>query len=77
MHPSENTRLLAENLQKAMEYRAVIEQATGIGLSQQRISATEAFDLLSAASQRSNRKLRDIAAAIVAGIEEESGRPPV
>jgi GAF domain-containing protein len=77
MHLYENTRALAENLQKAMEYRAVIEQAKGILMSQRRISAAEAFDLLSAASQRSNRKLRDIAAAIVAGVEEDSGRPPV
>ena len=66
----ENTRMLAENLQKAMEYRAVIEQAKGIIMSQRRISAAEAFELLSTASQRSNRKLRDIAAAIVEGIEE-------
>ncbi|WP_029434069.1 GAF and ANTAR domain-containing protein [Blastococcus sp. URHD0036] len=70
MHLYENTRALAENLQKAMEYRAVIEQAKGILMSQRRISAAEAFELLSAASQRSNRKLRDIAAAIVAGIED-------
>jgi GAF domain-containing protein len=70
MHLYENTRMLAENLQKAMEYRAVIEQAKGIIMSQRRISAAEAFELLSTASQRSNRKLRDIAAAIVEGIEE-------
>ena len=68
MHLYENTRALAANLQKAMEYRAVIEQAKGILMSQRRITATEAFELLSAASQRSNRKLRDIAAAIVGGV---------
>ncbi len=77
MHLYEDTRALAENLQAAMDYRAVIEQAKGVLMSQHRISAAEAFDLLSAASQRSNRKLRDIAAAIVAGIEDGSARPPV
>jgi GAF domain-containing protein len=77
MHLYENTRALAENLQKAMEYRAVIEQARGILMSQRRVTAAGAFELLSAASQRSNRKLRDIAAAIVAGLEEEHGRPSV
>jgi GAF domain-containing protein len=70
MHLYENTRLLAENLQKAMEYRAVIEQAKGILMNQHRITAAEAFVLLSTASQRSNRKLRDIAAAIVEDLEE-------
>jgi GAF domain-containing protein len=72
MHLYESTRALAENLQKAMEYRAVIEQAKGILMSQRRVTAAEAFELLSAASQRSNRKLRDIAAAIVEGIEQGS-----
>lgn len=68
-HLYEDTRSLAENLQKAMEYRAVIEQAKGILMGQRRISAAEAFQLLSSASQRSNRKLRDIAVAIVDGVE--------
>ncbi len=77
IHLYEDTRALAENLQKAIDHRAVIEQAKGILMSQQRISAADAFELLSAASQRSNRKLRDIATAIVAGVEEGTGRPPV
>ncbi len=36
--------------------------------------ATEAFNILAAASQRSNRKLRDIAQAMVDGITGPSGR---
>jgi len=59
---------LAENLQRAMQSRAVIEQAKGILMGQNRCSADEAFAMLSLASQRSNRKLRDVAADIVARV---------
>ena len=64
----ETTRERAENLDIAMQHRAVIEQAKGILMSQRRCDAAEAFDLLAAASQRSNRKLCDIAAAMVQGV---------
>ena len=64
----DSARELAENLDIAMRTRAVIEQAKGILMSQRRCDATEAFDLLAAASQRSNRKLRDIAQGIVDGV---------
>jgi hypothetical protein len=68
MHLYETTRQLAENLDLAMQSRASIEQAKGILMSQRRCDATDAFNLLAAASQRSNRKLRDIAQAIVDGV---------
>lgn len=68
MHLYQSTRDLARNLDIAMQTRAVIEQAKGILMSQRRCDATEAFNLLAAASQRSNRKLRDIAQAIVDGV---------
>jgi AmiR/NasT family two-component response regulator len=71
MHLFESTRQLAENLDIAMRTRAVIEQAKGILMSQRRCDATEAFNLLAAASQRSNRKLRDIAQAIVNGVSAQ------
>jgi GAF domain-containing protein len=71
MHLYESTRELAENLDIAMRTRAVIEQAKGILMSQRRCDATEAFNVLAAASQRSNRKLRDIAQAIVNGVAEQ------
>ena len=60
----------ARNLQLAMETRAVIEQAKGVLMAQRRVDADEAFEILRAASQRYNRKLRDIAIGIV-----ESTRP--
>lgn len=53
------------NLRRALESRAVIEQAKGILISQSRCSEDEAFELLRKASQRSNRKLHDIAVELV------------
>src|SRR4051812_12744988 len=62
---------MADQLRHAMESRATIEQAKGILISQSRVSADEAFELLVRASQRENRKLRDIATDIV---ERAQGR---
>lgn len=42
-------------------------------MSQRRCDASEAFSLLAAASQRSNRKLRDIAESLVAGVTGAPG----
>ncbi len=55
----------SRHLTMAMESRAQIEQAKGILMASQRCGPEEAFDLLRRASQRENRKLRDIAAEIV------------
>jgi GAF domain-containing protein len=56
---------VAEQLQAAMQSRAVIEQAKGILMGQRRCNAQEAFDVLVRLSQDSNRKLRDVADALV------------
>ena len=63
---------VAEQLQQAMQSRAVIEQAKGILMGQRRCSAQEAFDLLVRLSQSTNRKLRDVAQALV---EDATGKP--
>ena len=55
-----------EQLHKAMETRAVIEQAKGVIMHSMGCSADAAFAVLVAASQRENRKLHDIAATIAA-----------
>ncbi|MBM7806670.1 GAF domain-containing protein [Geodermatophilus bullaregiensis] len=60
----------ARNMQLAMESRAVIEQAKGVLMAQRRVDADAAFDLLRDASQRYNRKLRDIAAGIVSSTHQ-------
>jgi GAF domain-containing protein len=70
VHVYETTRERAENLEIAMQTRAVIEQAKGILMAQRRCDAAEAFTILAAASQRANRKLREIAAAIVDGVTD-------
>jgi transcriptional regulator with GAF, ATPase, and Fis domain len=57
----------------AMVSSSVIDQAIGILMGQQRCTAGAAFDLLRAASQHRNRKLREIAAEIVTKV---SGEPP-
>ncbi|GAA2019494.1 GAF and ANTAR domain-containing protein [Pseudokineococcus marinus] len=61
----------AEQLTAAMASRATIEQAKGVLMARRGCSADEAFALLSSASQASGRKLRDLAAEVVA---ETSGR---
>jgi GAF domain-containing protein len=55
----------ARNMRLAMDSRAVIEQAKGVLMAQRRVTAEQAFDILREASQRYNRKLRDIATGIV------------
>ncbi len=67
---------LSQNLSTAMQSRAVIEQAKGILMGIQRCSADEAFQILVRASQRENRKLREIAEELVSR-SSQSGRPPV
>ncbi|MGK5441849.1 GAF and ANTAR domain-containing protein [Micromonospora sp. URMC 105] len=57
---------LAQHMQTAMKSRAVIEQAKGIIMGERRCPADEAFAILAKISQDSNRKLRDVAAALVA-----------
>ena len=56
---------LASQMAEAMASRAVIEQAKGILMGQRRITADAAFALLRSLSQTSNRKLRDVAQAVV------------
>jgi GAF domain-containing protein len=58
-------RQLAEQMGAAMASRAVIEQAKGLVMAAEDCDADAAFQLLVAESQRSNRKLRDIAAEVV------------
>jgi GAF domain-containing protein len=64
----------ARNMRLAMDSRAVIEQAKGVLMAQRHVDADQAFDILREASQRYNRKLRDIAAGIVASTTEQRGR---
>ena len=60
------------NLQRAVESRDLIGQAKGILMVRQQVGSEEAFAILRRASQRSNRKLRDVAAQVVAGTAQEA-----
>jgi AmiR/NasT family two-component response regulator len=64
----------ARNMRVAMDSRAVIEQAKGVLMAQRHVDADQAFDILREASQRYNRKLRDIAEGIVASTQGGSRR---
>lgn len=57
---------LAQQMQAAMRSRAVIEQAKGILMGSRHCTAEEAFAILTRLSQDTNRKLRDVATALVA-----------
>jgi hypothetical protein len=56
------------DLQRAMESRAVIDQALGVVMAQNRCDADQAFAILRQASQHRNQKLREVAAAVVASV---------
>jgi GAF domain-containing protein len=72
-HLYDATATLAQQLQAAMESRAVIEQAKGIIMGDRHCSADEAFAILSKLSQDTNRKVRDVAMSLV---EQAKGRHP-
>ncbi len=63
---------LAENMKLAMESRAAIEQAKGIIMAREKVDAETAFAMLSAISQRTNLKLRDIALELIAKVTKPS-----
>jgi GAF domain-containing protein len=65
------TATLAQQLQAAMDSRAVIEQAKGIIMAERRCDADQAFAVLTTISQNTNRKVRDVAATLVAGIRSQ------
>lgn len=61
----DTARRQAEQLQAAMQSRAIIEQAKGMLMGGRRCGPDEAFDILVELSQHTNRKLRDVAQALV------------
>ncbi|MFA9428861.1 ANTAR domain-containing protein [Egicoccus sp. AB-alg2] len=63
---------LAGQLQEALESRVVIEQAKGVLMAREGCDADTAFALLRKASQDANRRLRDVARAVVAHHEAGS-----
>jgi AmiR/NasT family two-component response regulator len=64
-HIYATTAELANDMRAAMASRAVIEQAKGILMAERGCTAEEAFGQLTVLSQKSNRKLRDVATGLV------------
>lgn len=65
---------LAQHMQAAMQSRAVIEQAKGILMGGRRCGPEEAFKILTKLSQDTNRKLRDVAVALVESVQNPKKR---
>ncbi|MFI5845006.1 GAF and ANTAR domain-containing protein [Catenuloplanes sp. NPDC051500] len=63
------------NLLVALDSREIIGQAKGILMNRYKITAEQAFDLLIAASQTTNRKLRDVAVALTETGELTTAEP--
>jgi len=74
MFAYQSARDMADNLQIALESRAVIDQAKGILIRDHRISPDVAFDLLVKLSNNSNRPLREIAQDIVVDAQHDDPR---
>lgn len=67
---------LSEQLREALATRAVIDQALGILMAQQRCDHDTAFGILRNTSQHQNRKLRDVATEIVRAVTGQDPPPP-
>lgn len=67
---------LVEQLRTSLASRAVIDQAMGVIMAQERCTQDKAFAALRAASQNRNVKLRDIAREVVVSVSGEPPQPP-
>jgi GAF domain-containing protein len=67
---------LIDQLRASLASRAVIDQALGVIMGQERCTQAEAFGVLRVASQQRNIKLRDLAAEIVTEVSGEPPQPP-
>jgi GAF domain-containing protein len=65
LHAYQSARDMADNLQAALESRAVIDQAKGVLIERYKLTPDRAFQLLAQASMHANRKVRDIADQLV------------
>jgi transcriptional regulator with GAF, ATPase, and Fis domain len=68
-----DAQAFAEQMQKAMQSRGVIDQALGVVMGQRGCTADEAFGILRSASQHRNIKLRDLCTELITNL---TGRPP-
>jgi AmiR/NasT family two-component response regulator len=71
MHLYDASKALVDHMRVAALSRAVIDQARGILMAEHHCGPDEAFDILRQLSQRSNRKIRDLAVEIVDSVAEQ------
>ena len=76
LYAYQSARDLADNLQRALESRAVIDQAKGVLVERYKLTPDQAFQLLAQASMNANRKVRDIADHLVHTGELLGAEPP-
>jgi AmiR/NasT family two-component response regulator len=67
MMMGEQQTVLATQLQGALNSRAVIEQAKGVLIGQQGLSAHAAYELIRARARAERRKVAAVAAELVRG----------
>jgi GAF domain-containing protein len=67
---------LNAQLRASLTSRSVIDQALGIIMAREQITQEKAFAILRKASQDTNVKLRDLAAAVVTSVTGEPPQPP-
>ncbi len=72
----QSARDMADNLQLALESRAVIDQAKGVLVERYKLTPDQAFQLLTQASMHANRKVRDVADDHVLTGELPGASPP-
>ena len=65
---------MTRQLEQALASREIIGEAKGILMERESCDRDQAFDILRRASQRENRKLRDLAEELVAVVESRSRR---
>ncbi|PWW22559.1 GAF domain-containing protein [Geodermatophilus normandii] len=65
MHAYQSARDMADNLEIALDSRAVIDQAKGVLIERYKLTPDQAFQLLAQASMHANQKVRDIADHLV------------
>lgn len=67
---------LTGQLRASLASRAIIDQALGVIMAQERCTQAQAMVILRTASQNRNVKLRDVASAVVASVSGEPPQPP-
>jgi GAF domain-containing protein len=63
----QEARILAEQLQSALNSRVVIEQAKGVLAERAKVNLDDAFGMLRGYARNHNSRLRDVAEAVIAG----------